>query len=476
MKPTTSLSRRTMLRGVAAGATVRVGLPVLEVMLPRRARAMTSPRAFVMFAKPTGMSAYRGTPSGVDEWTPRQTGSGYLVPKLLQPFADLKADVTVISGVHNRMNVGPVAHGAQATLFAPFDYVPVPGRDGQATLAGGWSIDHAIAERIGQGTTFRTLELGAYLYNIKIEYPTMEFISFRGKEMPAMAEVDPGKVWTRLFTGAVTEGSPDLIERLRKQRITILDGVRANLDLIKRRVSASDRNRLDQHLTALREIETRVVALSAAASCRTPAQARSLPQTTQNRDLIVRTQLDLLAAALVCDLTRSASFILCGAANNIVYPDLGVDVGHHALSHGGERAKTDIIDLWQIAQAAYFVRQLKSTPEVGGTLLDRTTVLIGSECASGASHNEGGWVWGGERVEKGNLLDFAFLLAGGTHYFRHGAHVRYRAGAITHEQILRSCYESATGVAGPAAAEWMSPKYRAEPAPGLRGDSSSVML
>lgn len=483
------LSRRTALRGTVAGAGVAVGLPLLEAMTGRPARAQAPAGRFIGFFKPNGMSAFRADPFGnpaADTFTPRTTGASYQPTGLLRGFVDrgLRQDFTVVTGVDVRLDLiftthngeQRLSHDAGTILLAPFPYIRL-GTDMYQITAGGRSLDQHIADRVGAGTRFRSLEFGVYLNAVLS--PTATLMSFSAARQPNPPEPRPDRMWSRLFSGGVSgpAADPQALDRIRRQRQSVVDGVRENLAHLRTRVGAADARRIDDHLTAVRELERRVTEVTPAIACHAPPAVAPLPDAPKNVAALTRLQIDLLVMALACDLTRAATFMLGGGGSDIVVPDCGTSEPHHARSHDGPGSipLTDLIDRWQIDQVAYLVESLKRTQEPGGSLLDGTVVLAGSDCAGGWNHNSGGWTLYGESRPKGSAQDWAFLLAGGPRYFRHGTHVRYKGGQVYHDQILRAVYEAVTGVEGDASAAWLDPRYAGPVAPGLRGDRAASM-
>lgn len=480
-----ALDRRTLLRGSALGAKVALALPFLEAMRPRRAAAQLAPNRFVFFFKPNGMAGYRADAFGDpnrDKWTPKTSGASWQMSPILQPLADLRADITILSGIDSRWRNG--AHDAQTTLLTLADPIAIESGVNRLT-AGGRSMDLHIADKIGADTRFKTLELGCYLKQITAQKDghLNQYLSFSAARTPQPPEANPIKLWDRLFSaGGVTD--PQALDRVRRQRATVLDGVRENLAALSQKLGAQDRTRLDAHLTSVREIEARLTELALPSGfCQPPARPTPLAETPWNYEKTLRTMADIMTMALTCDLSRVATFMLGGGGNDNQYDHIGVrGQGEHAFTHSvapdgmTAEAGAQKVDTWVHEQIAYVLRGLKDRQEPGGTLLDHTVFLVGSECASGWHHNEGGWTWGGQNVGKGGPLDLGFILAGGTRYFRHGKHLRYRGGMVFHDQLLRAVYEATTGIEGAASAAWMPQKAAGEVIPGVRGDSSSLLL
>lgn len=481
------IPRRTALRGLLGGSTmITVGLPVLDAMLPKKASAQTFPKRFVGFLKPNGMSAYRadafGNPSA-DNWTPKQTGANYSYPtagNLWQSFIDknLKPITTVISGVHNEI-AGGLAHDAQTSLLTPYRHVSA-GNEMYMNKGGGRSLDQIIADKIGTTTRFRSLEFSVAQSSNTVA-PMCVFWSYTAAGQENPPEQHPYKMWMKLFSQGVSGGQADpaALERLKRQRKSVLDVVATNIATMEKRLGSADKQRLDQHLSSVRAVEQSVTNITVAPStCTAPAMTPFIAQNGTNIPMLMSAQQDLLVMALVCDLARVATIVLGGGQSDAVYPFLGLGTtmfvdSHHALTHGGSKAATDKIDQWQMGAIADLITKLKNVQEGGSTLLDSTAFMAGSDSASGWHHNEGGTTWNSEVLGKGSPRDHAFILAGATHYFKHGAHVRFRSGQQTHVPLLDSLHEAVCGEPPPSS--WGNPSYRKGTMPGLKGDTSSRM-
>lgn len=483
------LPRRTVLRGVMLGTTFSVALPWLEAMQPKRARAAGIPRRFACFFKPNGMAGSRAHPTGFtampDNFTPKTTGRNWASPTL-KVFDALRNDITVLSNVDSRHHWNPdyprghneehLSHSSNVVALSPFPAVKVGGEFYEHS-SGGRSMDYAIADKIGAGTRFPALQFGVMLNTNGVK-PAI-YMSFPAARTPEQPVTLPGNMWTKIFTDNVTGPSdPASLDRLRRQRKSALDAVKANIDWLKTRLGQADAKRLDAHLTSVRSLEQQISAIdSGASACVKPARPATLPETTANYPAIMKAQIDLLVMALACDVSRSATLMLVGGQGEATHNFVGVSEGHHALTHGGPQDKNDAVDVWQLGQAAYLIQSLKNIPEAGRSLLDSTTVLVQSDCSSGYHHNAGGTSWNNEVRPKLTALDFAMIVAGSPDYFTHGSHIRYKAGAVFHDQVLRACYESVTGLRGAAAAEWMHSSMRDRgPYPGFDGQRTPEMV
>lgn len=382
------ISRRTLLKG----AGVAIGLPVLEAMLPRTALAAAGqgwPTRTAFFFLPNGVF--------LPDWKPTQAGADFELPVTLQAFESFRSKMTVLSGL--ALDAGR-AHGdgggdharAAATFLTGIHPVKTAG----SNIRAGVSVDQIIAAEIGKQTRFASLELGleqglnaggcdtgyscAYSSNVSWRTPTM----------PSAKETNPKLVFERLF-GGDNSGESEQSRRLRERtRRSILDFVQDDARSLQRSVSGSDRRKLDEYMTGIREIELRLEHF--ANSPRVKRPHIDIPEEKPN-DFVPHFRLmgDLLVLAFQSDLTRVASFMVGNAGSNRAYKMIGVAEGHHSLSHHGEDpAKIEQIkkiNQFHAAQFAYVLGKLDSIKEGDGTLLDHSLIMYGSGLGDGNRHN-----------------------------------------------------------------------------------------
>jgi hypothetical protein len=379
------LSRRTLLRGAGAA----VALPLLEGMLPRAARAASSgggpggARRLVVFYVPCGMH--------MEAWTPKEAGAGYALTPLLQPLAPVKEHVLVVSGLANRPAYPdvPAPHTGGTGSFLTARKV---GADG--ALRNGVSMDQVAARQLGALTPFPSLELGldgsaagvceggyscAYLSNI----------SWASETLQTSKEVNPHALFARLFGGG--ELTTAEAERRRRLRTSVLDAVRSDAERLSVQLGVDDRRRMDEYLTAVRELERRLQAQGASATCEPGAPPGALPPGPSGMPAHAAAMMDLMALALRCDQTRVITFMLGNGASARQFPFLGVSGQHHALSHHqGDPAKVASlvrIGTWEVEQLSSFLQRLLAVRAPDGTtLLDDTVVLFSSEMGDGNTH------------------------------------------------------------------------------------------
>jgi hypothetical protein len=413
------LARRTVLRG----GGFAVALPFLDAMTPRRAQAGdAAPRRFVTYFTQNGMY-----PPG---WEPTGGETDFALSPVLQPFAPFRSHLTVLKGLDIMGNSGTCNHTAGTVGL-------LTGRPNFTTAAPmssgtGISLDQYLAQKIGTLTRFPSLELAVSydLYGV-----TGKRLSYRGPNQPVPPEANPYKLFARLF-GSGNAGT-DALVRLQRKRVSILDFVSGQIARMQKRLGAQDAQRLEWHASAIREIEAQLARLpQTGAACAAPDLGPPIPVANlmgygmdPSFVPITKLQLDLLFAALACDMTRVATFIAGGGEHYFYW--LGDEFRkkhHHDLSHEGDSntdATTKItqINTWYAQQVAYLVGKMAAFREGAGTMLDNVVLLWGNQLARGNSHS---------------LTDAPFFLlgkAGGS--FKTGRFLPYQ-GKVPHNNLLVS--------------------------------------
>ncbi len=382
------ISRRAVLRGLGAA----VALPALEAMAPRPVFAGETPKA------PLRM-AFLSIPNGVNNahWFPKDTGTGFVLPKTLASLEAVRSDVLVISGLaHDKARAngdGPGDHArSSATLLTGCQARKTDGKD----IRVGISVDQLAAEKIGSRTRLPSIELGcdkgAMAGNCDSGYSCAysSSISWKTPTMPMPKEVNPRAVFTRLF------GDPNQIAEDRDRakqalyRRSVLDLVSDDAKSLNGELGAADRRKLEEYLEAVRAIEKQIQASER-------EEARHLPQIEAPEGIptefpqYVRLMLDLMVVAFQTDTTRIATFVLANEGSNRTFPWIDVRDGHHSISHHGGNAekleKIQKIDQFYVEQFAYLVQKMKSIPEGEGTLLDNSMLVYGGAIGDGNRHN-----------------------------------------------------------------------------------------
>jgi hypothetical protein len=440
MKRSVRLSRRAVLRGVGTA----LALPWLEAMAPAVSLGGDAPRA----ALPRRM-AFLYVPNGVHmpDWTPAETGARFALPPTLQPLEPFRRELLVLSGLAQQ-NASPMGDegGDHARSLACFLTGTHALKTDGANIRAGVSIDQVAAFQVGHQTRLPSLELGidpsAQAGSCDSGYSCAysSNISWKSANLPMAKEIDPRQVFDRLFGCRLPEVSP--AERLRRERYerSILDFVREDARQLQSQLGNGDRHKIEEYLSAVREIERRIDRYESADGGARPAPGVSrpggLPADLREH---IRLMLDLMAVALQADVTRIVTFMFANEASNRAYPFLNVPDGHHDLSHHGrdpkKHEKIRAINRFHIEQLAYLLGKLKSMKEGDGTLLDQVMIVYGSGISDGDRHNHddlpiilagkgGGTITTGRHINYGsvplNNLYLSMLDRMGVKIDRHG--------------------------------------------------------
>ena len=383
------IPRRTFLKGLGTA----MALPMLEAMAPGVSLAA---------AKPAGLPrrmAFVFVPNGVNmaDWTPKQVGSDFELPAILQPLEPVRDQLLVLSNLaHDKARPNGDGAGDHARGSATFLTGCQARKTYGADIRVGVSVDQAAAAVIGKTTRLRSLELGcdrgqqagncdsgyscAYSFNI----------SWKTESTPMPAEVNPRLVFDRLFSNGNPHESAESRARRQRSQRSILDFVLEDANRMKAGLGATDRRKIEEYLTAVRELELRIEQSEKFAAAQ-PNFAKPKAGIPKDYEEHVRLMFDLLALAFQTDTTRVSSFILAHDGSNRPYPFIQVSEGHHDLSHHGndetKKQKIAKINRFHITQLSYFLQKLKSIKEGDGTLLDNCMVVYGSGIGDGNAHN-----------------------------------------------------------------------------------------
>jgi hypothetical protein len=406
------IPRRTFLRGLGT----MVALPLLESVAPVRAIAAMNKPAPVRLG-------FVFVPNGVSmpQWTPAAEGALGELPYLLQPFESVRKEISIFTGLSQ--------HNAEAILDGPGDHARSaaawltgvhPKKTSGADIKNGISADQLAAQQIGGATRFASLELGCERGGMAGDCDSgyscaySSGISWRAEATPVAKETNPRAVFERLF------GSDDLGEttEARAKRLlykqSILDMIFEDATALKAKLGLHDRQKLDEYLTAVREIETRLARFEKVRQAAASAGI-SEPKAPQNFAEHIRLIGDMMIVAFQTDQTRVATFMFANEGSNRSYVEAGVSEGHHDMSHHGkdehklqQKAR---IDRFHAEQFAYIVQKMASIKEGSGTLLDNTVLVYGGGISDGDRHNHNNLPImlagrGGGRIKQGRHVKF----------------------------------------------------------------------
>jgi len=370
------ISRRTVLRG----AGVAVALPWLE-SLPVFA-ASPSPAAF-----PKRFAVlFMGNGINENHWSAEGSGAGMTLSKTLSSLEPLKQKINVIDGLFNKEAVGLGIHPAQTGGLLSGAHLQKG-----AIIHSGISVDQMIANTVGQDTALPSIVLaceqpmsGYHETNYSMAYSS--HISWQTPESPVPVEVYPSLAFDNLFENRGSLRNVSILDRV-KDRAAVLSG----------QVSSTDKAKIDEYLTSVREVEKRVEAMrktkdtsdELAKQKNTPAFMMDRPQNGMPEDLREHARLmcDLIAIAFQTDRTRVASLILARDLSSMIYPFLQVAEGHHGASHDNASDAYERISHFHVSQLAYLAAKLDSMPEGDGTVLDHSCLMWLSNLWIGRSHD-----------------------------------------------------------------------------------------
>jgi hypothetical protein len=424
----TRIDRRTVLR---AGG-ISIALPLLEAMRPRAARADAVKKRFIAFFSPNGVP--------MRAWSPTGGETDFKLSPILAPLEPLRQKIIVLRGIDQKSGGAGDGHQNGMTGMLTGQVTnPGPFRGG-CGQGGGWangiSIDQHIANTIGKATKFKSLELGVVTSSTDIA-ANFNRMSYAGPNMPLPPEENPANTFTRLF--GELNVSPVTMDRLRGQRQTILNAVLDQYRYIKGKVGVEDGRKIEAHFQAIREIESRLgvpsagggPAAGAGGVCAKPELGEPVMNHKAYAEMprIGKMQMDMLAMAMACDLTRVSTIEFSKSAGGTIMSWLGVNQSHHDISHAGDGDagaldKLTKINNWYAQQFFYLASRLDSYAEAGGgTILDNTVLFWCNELGKGNAHSTN---------------DAPYVIAGsGGGFFKTGRFLQY-SGGTPHNNLLVS--------------------------------------
>ena len=379
----TRVGRRWFLR--AAG--VSLVLPYLEAFGEREARAASGVKRLFLFHMPAGIN--------VSTWVPTGSGTNFQLGAAMKPIDDamLKSKVTVVTGL-NAIG-GPRGHtcGISGVLTG----VQCQGNSTMNAI----SFDQLAAQSFAAQTKFPSIQLGTTHNtenpNAEAGYSTVikDNLNWSSASTPLSREIEPLKAFNRLFSGSQT-GAPGPMAALNVKdamRKSILDYALAEGTGLSARLGTADRNKLDQYLSGLRDLERSIQmtpTVGQTGVC-TPGAAPE-PGKPSDIQVHVKLMLDIIITAFTCDLTRVATFAYEHTTTEIRHPFAGVNVGYHtSVTHHDNApaalANYTAVNRWLVSQYAYALSKMDKISDGAGTMLDNSACLCFSELSDGNSHS-----------------------------------------------------------------------------------------
>ncbi len=387
------MNRRTLLRGLVGGSLVALALPPLEAMLNSNGTALAGgtplPRRMItwFFGNGCALKDLNDPNAGI-RFAPTAQGPNYDVTPQLAPLqaAGVLDYCHVLSGFdikaaseHRR------GHHDGCTFFSGYPFIELPA-DGAnySSKFGGPTIDQVAANAVGGQTFLPSIQLQVSKRIVGSEGPTLQYLSHKGPDQPLPQTSNPQEAWTKLFASFTAEDDPATPHRL-----AALDAVSEDAKALQARVGAADKQRLEAHLESVAQIRSQIAAL--APMCTTPAQPSQTNDDIDGNEQLVavnNVMSDLIALAFSCDITRIASVQFTGSVGYTVFSELGLNMGHHDMTHDALRNDdVDAATIYTMERFAYLLAALRNTPDGAGNLLDGSCVLLGSDAAAGLTHS-----------------------------------------------------------------------------------------
>lgn len=380
------IDRRHFLRGVGGAM---LALPHLEIMAAPGATGV--PMRMVCVGTSLGFVPHL--------FFPEQTGEGYETPHLLKPLEKHRQDFTVFS----QLDHGAEAVGGHTGVHAFLS--GILSKHAKGFKEGNVSVDQKAAAHVGAAT----------------RYPSMQFSSGAGSTnqlswTTSGVAIPPLEDLATIHALLFQETGPQersVLKQLHNEQRSILDLVRTDADLLRKRVGREDQVKLDQYYISVREVEQRLVQSAQWLERAKPKVAYTVPDDADTLDFADRVPLyyDLMTLALQTDSTRVVTLEISDIGGN--GGGLPITRGYHQLTHHGKvesyLEELAIIETYHTTQFARFLDKLAAVNEPNGrTLLDNTMTLLGSGMGNASSHSN---------------RDLPLLLAGGG--FKHGQHLRF---------------------------------------------------
>jgi hypothetical protein len=378
---TTTLPRRTVLRGLGAS----IALPFLDAMLPAfslRGRAAVTPaHRFQTFYVPNGMA--------MEYWTPKSAGAAFELSPILEPLAPFRDQMLVLSGIKANWNY--IHAGASGSFLTG----TTRGGRTEIEIIADVSIDQLLARHFASETQVGSLELsmdvpanaGACTGNLSCVYT--HTLSWRGPTQPLPMEWNPRAVFERLFGDSGSTDRAAREARLREHK-SILDSVTEKLASLRKDLGAQDQTKIDEYTEAVRDVERRIQKAEQQTGLELPSleQPQGAPPVFEDHLALM---LDLQLLALRSDLTRVISFMIGKEQSARPYPQIGVPEAHHPLSHHNDIpeliAHMSKINRYHAELFSRYLTKLRATPDGDGSLLDHMTILYGSGISNSTRHS-----------------------------------------------------------------------------------------
>ncbi|HMQ09997.1 MAG TPA: DUF1552 domain-containing protein [Oligoflexia bacterium] len=403
------ISRREMLKGVFAGTSYFVGLPLLEAMGSSVAyAAQASSPYFLLYSFGNGVGNYASR-GGVDNWTPSGSGSNWNLSPNMMPLAAHKDYLNVLSNMRVFLKNGGGHHECRAAVFSGQHYQKDYPDAYQKLGSDRASIDQYIGDALAaQGLVSPYHSLVLALSKVSYAYTTLSrghSLSWKKNFKVQIPEYSPRALYERLFSGFTPPNPPPgggTPSSNVKAELKALDAIFESAKALISKVGSSDKQRMNAHLEGLFETQ-RALENYEKASCTLPSKPSSdYEPNNQNVEALYEKNIvmsKLIAHALACDLTKSINYMFCGMQGNPVITETGAVDGFHKITHDGiaddganrsgiaPEILINRITEFNMARFADLLTELRNTPHGSGNLLDQGCILLASEFMVGADHS-----------------------------------------------------------------------------------------
>jgi hypothetical protein len=424
-----AMSRRTVLRGVG----VSLALPLLDAMVPAltaMAQTVAKPvQRYGFFYLPNGVAM---THTDVNYWKPKTVGANFEFSPILQPLEPFRDQMTVISGLHHRssesLGDGNGDHTRSTGTWLTGVHIK---RTEGSDLRAGTSVDQVIASQYRKSTPLPSLELailpdsvtngGGCDAGYSCAYQTT--LAWASPTTPLPTQSSPRLVFEQLFGDGGT--AADKFAALRMKR-SILDSATEEMARLRTKLGATDRAVVADYLDVLREVERRIQQAEAK-NAESPLPAYDSPGVgaPERFDDHTKLMFDLQCLAFQGDITRVTTFMYGAEQRGRMYPEIGLNESHHAMSHHGDNpenlAKYAKLNTWHVSLLGYLLEKMRATPDGDGNLLDHSLMMIGAGMSNANIHSH---------------MDLPLAIIGGAGGFKGNRHIATPMGTPSSNLLL----------------------------------------
>jgi hypothetical protein len=370
------------------GAGAALALPVLDAMTPALSADTKRPIRMTFIEVPNGIM--------MDKWAPATEGANFALTRVLEPLADFRDRILVLSGLDQKQSAAlafEIAgdHPRACTAWLTGAHAKMTAG---ADLRAGISVDQVAAREFGKYTQLASLEVGLESSEVvgscESAYSCAYYntISWRNETTPLPMENRPRAIFERLF-GDTGTSDPAARLALRQEDRSILDSVAEEVKRLRGVLGGADRSKIDQYLEALRDLERRMQLAEKQDHQELPqiAGPAGIPQVFSE---YYKLMTDLMVLAWQTDMTRVCTFQIGHEMSGRAYPEVGFGDAHHAVTHHQgdpeKIEKTTKINIFHTKMLAYYLDRLSATPDGDGSLLDHAMILYGSALSDGNLH------------------------------------------------------------------------------------------